>query len=49
MQARLAAALLAGQPEAPGADMAARLVEEAAGVPDLAAVTVAARALAALA
>jgi len=49
VQARLAAALLAGQPEAPGADMAARLVEEAAGVPDLAAVTVAARALAALA
>jgi glutamate dehydrogenase len=48
-QARLAAANLAGQPEAPSTEMAARLVEEAASVPDLAAVTVAARALAALA
>ncbi len=49
VQGRLAAAALAGRAEASGADAAARLVEEAAGVPDLAAVTVAARALAALA
>ncbi|MBC7433282.1 MAG: hypothetical protein H7345_14565, partial [Rubritepida sp.] len=48
-QTRLAAATLAGRPGAPGADAAARLVEEAARVPELAAVTVAARALAALA
>ncbi len=49
VQGRLAAAVLAGREEAPGAEAAAKLVEEAAGVPDLAAVTVAARALAALA
>ena len=48
-QTRLAAATLAGRPDAPGADATARLVEEAARVPELAAVTVAARALAALA
>ena len=47
-QARLAAAALAGRADVPGADAAAQLVAEAARVPDLAAVTVAARALAAL-
>ena len=48
-QQRLAAATLAGTPEAAAADAVARLVEDAARVPDLAAVTVAARALAGLA
>ncbi len=48
-QGRLAAAELAGRPESPQAEAAAGLVEEAARVPDLAAVTVAARALAGLA
>ena len=48
-QGRLAASALAGRPEGAGADAAAQVVEEAARVPDLAAVTVAARALAALA
>jgi len=48
-QGRLAAARLAGRPDAPEAEAAATLVADAARIPDLAAVTVAARALAALA
>ncbi|MCX7370857.1 MAG: NAD-glutamate dehydrogenase, partial [Alphaproteobacteria bacterium] len=49
VQARLAAALLTGAALPPGAEAAAKLAEEAARFPDLAAVTVAARALTALA
>ncbi|MCX7374537.1 MAG: hypothetical protein NTW56_19245, partial [Alphaproteobacteria bacterium] len=49
VQARLASALLTGAALPPGAGAAAKLAEEAARFPDLAAVTVAARALTALA